>query len=314
MGLEQPLCRRPHLLSLRRRPGRGRGGLHGHAGRLHHERHFGSGAALPERQRPARQPRHGLHLCPQGSAVQPVTLYLPGQPPFLKVRSSSAFDAFGSLRAAATADAADTFDPVGFGGQQGYYWDYTGLYLLTHRYYDAGAGRFVTRDPIGYTGGINLYGFAGNNPVNESDPDGTQAENGPNLLMPPLYDQNPAGPVYDGSAANSQEHPSTAAVLSGRAGHSTKVYRTSPLPESYINRNHTVNMSRAPRNSGVNAAGHPRNGPWFWLQLLSQHPELFDATNAARVRARRSPVVNAQWSRHNPTHVGFDGDKLISSY
>ncbi len=33
-------------------------------------------------------------------------------------------------------------------------------------------GRFVTRDPIGYKGGINLYGFAGNNPVNRSDPSG----------------------------------------------------------------------------------------------------------------------------------------------
>ncbi len=91
----------------------------------------------------------------------------------MKVRSSSAYDAF-SLRAVATADAADTFDPVGFGGQQGYYHDYAGLSLLTHRYYDAGAGRFVTRDPIGYTGGINLYGFAGNNPVNRMDPEGTQ--------------------------------------------------------------------------------------------------------------------------------------------
>ena len=87
------------------------------------------------------------------------------------MRSSSAFDPFGALRA--TADAADTFDPFGFGGQHGYYTDpETGLSLLTHRYYDAGAGRFVTRDPIGYTGGINLYGFAGNNPVNESDPSG----------------------------------------------------------------------------------------------------------------------------------------------
>ena len=33
-------------------------------------------------------------------------------------------------------------------------------------------GRFVTRDPIGYKGGLNLYGFTGNNPVNESDPSG----------------------------------------------------------------------------------------------------------------------------------------------
>ncbi len=62
----------------------------------------------------------------------------------------------------------------GFGGQHGYYTDpETGLSLLTHRYYDAGAGRFVTRDPIGYRGGINLYGFAGNNPVNRMDPEGT---------------------------------------------------------------------------------------------------------------------------------------------
>ena len=108
---------------------------------------------------------------PQGSLAQPVTLYLPGQPPFAKVRSSSAYDAFG-WNSTFTAGAADTYDPVGFGGQHGYYRDYSGLYLLTHRYYDAGAGRFLNRDPIGYKGGINLYGFAGNNPVNESDPSG----------------------------------------------------------------------------------------------------------------------------------------------
>ena len=44
---------------------------------------------------------------------------------------------------------------------------------LTHRYYDAGTGKFINRDPIGYGGGINLYGFTGNNPVNRSDPNGT---------------------------------------------------------------------------------------------------------------------------------------------
>jgi RHS repeat-associated protein len=68
-------------------------------------------------------------------------------------------------------------DPAGFGGQFGYYTDReTSLLCLTHRYYDPGTGRFVNRDPIGYNGGVNLYGFAGGNPVNESDPDGTQAD------------------------------------------------------------------------------------------------------------------------------------------
>ena len=109
---------------------------------------------------------------PQGNLVQPVTLYLPGQFPTLRVRSSSVYDGFG-WSATLSADSGDSiYEPVGFGGQQCYYHDYAGLYLLTHRYYDAGAGRFVTRDPIGYQGGINLYGFAGNNPVNESDPSG----------------------------------------------------------------------------------------------------------------------------------------------
>lgn len=30
----------------------------------------------------------------------------------------------------------------------------------------------MSRDPVGYEGGINLYGYAGNNPLNYSDPFG----------------------------------------------------------------------------------------------------------------------------------------------
>ncbi len=76
-------------------------------------------------------------------------------------------------------------DTVGFGGQFGYYTDVeTGLDLLTQRYYDTTAGRFVTRDPIGYKGGVNLYGFTGNNPVNDIDPSGLdpQTDDGSNIL------------------------------------------------------------------------------------------------------------------------------------
>ncbi|HPD56937.1 MAG TPA: RHS repeat-associated core domain-containing protein [Smithellaceae bacterium] len=49
----------------------------------------------------------------------------------------------------------------------------TGLYYYRARYYDAKAGRFITRDPIGFDGGdVNLYAYVGNNPVNLKDPFG----------------------------------------------------------------------------------------------------------------------------------------------
>ncbi|MEK6280582.1 MAG: RHS repeat-associated core domain-containing protein [Acidobacteriota bacterium] len=73
--------------------------------------------------------------------------------------------------------------PFGYKAQFGYYTDSeTGLHLLTHRYYDPSAGRFLTRDPISYVGGVNLYSYTANNPVNFMDPTGLDIaviENGP---------------------------------------------------------------------------------------------------------------------------------------
>ena len=43
------------------------------------------------------------------------------------------------------------------------------MQALTYRYYDPSTGRFLTRDPSGYSGGINLYSYVTNNPVNLSD-------------------------------------------------------------------------------------------------------------------------------------------------
>ncbi len=39
-----------------------------------------------------------------------------------------------------------------------------------HRYYDPETGRYISADPIGLAGGINLYGYTGNDPVNWIDP------------------------------------------------------------------------------------------------------------------------------------------------
>jgi RHS repeat-associated protein len=98
---------------------------------------------------------------PQGSVAQRLTA---GG----AVLTSHMFDAHGT-----GASSGATSDPHGYKARQGYYTDQeTGLLLLTHRYYDPGTGRFLTRDPIGYNGGINLYAYVTNNPVTRSDPSG----------------------------------------------------------------------------------------------------------------------------------------------
>lgn len=46
----------------------------------------------------------------------------------------------------------------------------TGLHYNWHRYYDPKTGRYLTPDPIGLLGGINLYVYANLNPINSVDP------------------------------------------------------------------------------------------------------------------------------------------------
>lgn len=51
----------------------------------------------------------------------------------------------------------------------------SGLYLMGHRHYAPDLGRFISRDPIGFAGGLNLYAGHGLSPVTLVDPNGTEA-------------------------------------------------------------------------------------------------------------------------------------------
>ncbi len=48
----------------------------------------------------------------------------------------------------------------------------SGNYLTHYRVYDPRHGRWLTRDPIGETGGMHLYGYVESNPINFIDPSG----------------------------------------------------------------------------------------------------------------------------------------------
>ncbi len=91
------------------------------------------------------------------------------------------FDAWGNKLTGTVPQTAQ----YGYAGREP---DETGLIYYRARYYDPAIGRFTQRDPIGLNGGINLYAYVGNNPVNYTDPLGlrelTAGEFG---MMSPIF-------------------------------------------------------------------------------------------------------------------------------
>ncbi|WP_159514026.1 MULTISPECIES: RHS repeat domain-containing protein [Enterobacter] len=65
------------------------------------------------------------------------------------------------------ADTAGINQPLRFQGQ--YHDAESGLYYNRHRYYDPGVGRYLSPDPVGLDGGLNLYAYVPN-PLTWVDP------------------------------------------------------------------------------------------------------------------------------------------------
>lgn len=84
--------------------------------------------------------------------------------------ASYAYEPFGRTYVAGD----DKGNPYRFAGRED---DGTGLYYNRARYYSPGLQRFLSEDPIGFDGGINLYGYTGNKPTTLTDPMGTKPSN-----------------------------------------------------------------------------------------------------------------------------------------
>src|SRR5205807_6737374 len=110
---------------------------------------------------------------------------------FTRTDSSGSFtplkDALGSTIAlvdsSGNVQTSYTYDPFGgtsvTGSTNSNEFQYTGrenegngLYYYRNRYYSPLLGRFINQDPLGFGGGINFYAYAGDDPIDFSDPFG----------------------------------------------------------------------------------------------------------------------------------------------
>ncbi len=79
-----------------------------------------------------------------------------------------AYDPYGKIM----AETETIAQPFKYAGQVGIIDEGNNLYYMRARYYDANIGRFISEDPAGFAGGLNLYAYVGGNPIMAVDPSG----------------------------------------------------------------------------------------------------------------------------------------------
>jgi RHS repeat-associated protein len=88
------------------------------------------------------------------------------------IANTYTYDSFGKL----TASTGSLVNPFQYTARESD--TETGLYYYRARYYDPGAGRFLSEDPIGFASELDFYTYARNNPIYFIDPRGLEAATG----------------------------------------------------------------------------------------------------------------------------------------
>ncbi len=135
-------------------------------------------------------------------------------------------------------------NPFRFPGQ--YYDSETGLHYNYYRYYDPQTGRYVTPDPIGLEGGINLFLYVAGNPVRWVDPFGLSTitfDRASGTII--VYSGLTGFPVIIGPASNNASNPAGNPWISDSHG---------PLPTGTFPTGTWLPTGDDP-NSGLGGAG-----------------------------------------------------------
>ncbi|HDR9185778.1 TPA: sugar-binding protein, partial [Burkholderia vietnamiensis] len=131
--------------------------------------------------------------------------------------------------------------------------DETGLHYNRYRYYDPASGRFVSKDPIGLSGGVNVYQYA-DNPTGWIDPLGLAKRCGCPCGVEPHGNQPSPRPSGYQSHHIIQDRWAKANEIKGYN------YREAPailIPQNPIHK--TISDSQNARRDAMTAAGQD---PW----------------------------------------------------
>jgi RHS repeat-associated protein len=135
-----------------------------------------------------------------------------------------------------------------------------GLLYRRNRFFDPASGRFTQEDPIGIGGGLNLYGFAGGDPVNYSDPFGLCPPKDDKPCNQDTGDKNLDDPVI---RQNLEDKYYGAPDAPGHAGYQVEVagYCTARSCTSKVGQIDQTNGSGArPRGARLQYHTHPNVG------------------------------------------------------
>ena len=126
------------------------------------------------------------------------------------------------------------------------------LYFNRARFYDPSLGRFISRDPLGENGSVNLYGYVGNGPLNGIDPLGLFGQD---------VHQGAAGQDYGTYTwATQLGFSGPAARRIGAADIGTDSGSTGPWPTS------SLNGGRA-RHFDIPLGGPDSRDAWAWTEM-----------------------------------------------